>query len=213
MSLPASASNLPSPWQDRLLGKPKTNLFKNPGREFRILRTHSADRVQDHCRRTKLAAPIFNIVSDRRGTVPDSLCFFPLPPSFHLENPTIPALFVYRFVCRGFIPYVVLDHCVGIAGVELRRTARTPTFSSESLTADANRPCVGITGGRTAWSSTVLVQGRSIAARYWYDGQYINNAKEDAAEVALLQLQNQTRVPTVYQGQVWRQDHGSSSGA
>lgn len=40
-------------------------------------------------------------------------------------------------------------------------------------------------GGRTAWSSTVVVSGQSISARYWYDGQYVNNAKEDAAEVAL----------------------------
>jgi len=40
-------------------------------------------------------------------------------------------------------------------------------------------------GGRTAWSSTVIVSGQSISARYWYDGQYLNNAKEDAAEVAL----------------------------
>jgi hypothetical protein len=46
------------------------------------------------------------------------------------------------------------------------------------------------TGGRTAWSSTVTVQGRNFAARYWYDGQYINNAKEDAAEVALTTLRN-----------------------
>ncbi|KAI9780596.1 MAG: hypothetical protein M1816_002816 [Peltula sp. TS41687] len=43
-------------------------------------------------------------------------------------------------------------------------------------------------GGRTAWSSTVTIEGQSIAARYWYDGQYLNNAKEDAAEVALQQL-------------------------
>ncbi|RFU31645.1 hypothetical protein B7463_g4669, partial [Scytalidium lignicola] len=43
-------------------------------------------------------------------------------------------------------------------------------------------------GGRTAWSSTVTIQGQSIAARYWYDGQYVNNAKEDAAEVALKHL-------------------------
>ena len=43
-------------------------------------------------------------------------------------------------------------------------------------------------GGRTAWSSTVTVQGRNIAARYWYDGQFINNAKEDAAEMALMQF-------------------------
>ncbi|KAI9865784.1 MAG: hypothetical protein M1824_000044 [Vezdaea acicularis] len=43
-------------------------------------------------------------------------------------------------------------------------------------------------GGRTAWSSTVTINGQNIAARYWYDGQYVNNAKEDAAEVALQQL-------------------------
>ncbi|ESZ94666.1 hypothetical protein SBOR_4917 [Sclerotinia borealis F-4128] len=43
-------------------------------------------------------------------------------------------------------------------------------------------------GGRTAWSSTVTVQGQNIAARFWYDGQYVNNAKEDAAEVALNRL-------------------------
>jgi len=44
-------------------------------------------------------------------------------------------------------------------------------------------------GGRTAWSAKVLIEGHEIAARYWYDGQYVNNAKEDAAEVALQQLQ------------------------
>ncbi|KAI4174241.1 MAG: hypothetical protein LQ343_002379 [Gyalolechia ehrenbergii] len=44
-------------------------------------------------------------------------------------------------------------------------------------------------GGRTAWSSTVAISGHHvIQARYWYDGQYVNNAKEDAAEVALQQL-------------------------
>ncbi|KAL5611724.1 hypothetical protein BROUX41_000701 [Berkeleyomyces rouxiae] len=40
-------------------------------------------------------------------------------------------------------------------------------------------------GGRTAWSSQVVVNGQSIAARFWYDGKNLNNAKEDAAEVAL----------------------------
>ncbi|KAF4125606.1 hypothetical protein GMORB2_0850 [Geosmithia morbida] len=39
-------------------------------------------------------------------------------------------------------------------------------------------------GGRTAWSSRVTVDGHSLSARYWYDGKYINNAKEDVAEVA-----------------------------
>ncbi len=44
------------------------------------------------------------------------------------------------------------------------------------------------TGGRTAWSSTVTVQGQNISARFWYDGDHVNNAKEDAAEVALKHL-------------------------
>jgi hypothetical protein len=44
------------------------------------------------------------------------------------------------------------------------------------------------TGGRTAWSSTVTIQGQAISARFWYDGQHVNNAKEDAAEVALKHL-------------------------
>ncbi|KAF2219644.1 hypothetical protein BDZ85DRAFT_205634, partial [Elsinoe ampelina] len=43
-------------------------------------------------------------------------------------------------------------------------------------------------GGRTAWSSTVEVNGKTYHARYWYDGSYANNAKEDAAEVALQKL-------------------------
>ncbi|KAJ5090515.1 hypothetical protein N7532_009199 [Penicillium argentinense] len=60
-------------------------------------------------------------------------------------------------------------------------------------------------GGRTAWSSTVTVQGQNIAARYWYDGQYINNAKEDAAEVALKLFNQQPRASTVYPGQLFPQ--------
>ncbi|KAL2162213.1 hypothetical protein VTH06DRAFT_7126 [Thermothelomyces fergusii] len=40
-------------------------------------------------------------------------------------------------------------------------------------------------GGRTAWSSTVYVFGEMYSARFWYDGQYLQNACEDAAEVAL----------------------------
>lgn len=45
-------------------------------------------------------------------------------------------------------------------------------------------------GGRTAWSATVTIQSQNIAARYWYDGQYLNNAKEDASEVACAKLRN-----------------------
>ena len=48
-------------------------------------------------------------------------------------------------------------------------------------------------GGRTAWSATVTVQGVNVAARYWYDGQYIENAKDDAAEVMLTKL----RTPSI----------------
>ncbi|KAI9370633.1 hypothetical protein BJX61DRAFT_81649 [Aspergillus egyptiacus] len=40
-------------------------------------------------------------------------------------------------------------------------------------------------GGRTAWSCTVTVRGTPFPARYWFDGPYIENAMEDAAEVAL----------------------------
>ncbi|KAK4100518.1 hypothetical protein N658DRAFT_427482, partial [Parathielavia hyrcaniae] len=40
-------------------------------------------------------------------------------------------------------------------------------------------------GGRTAWSSQVTIHGKTYSARFWYDGKNLNNAKEDAAEVAL----------------------------
>ncbi|KAM0669359.1 hypothetical protein ACQRIT_004332 [Beauveria bassiana] len=40
-------------------------------------------------------------------------------------------------------------------------------------------------GGRTAWSSRVTVQGKTLSARFWYDGRNLNNAKEDAAECAV----------------------------
>lgn len=52
-------------------------------------------------------------------------------------------------------------------------------------------------GGRTAWSATVTVNGHNVAARYWYDGQYTNNAREDAAEVMLTKIRN----PSLYQQQ------------
>ncbi|PLB50573.1 hypothetical protein P170DRAFT_474135 [Aspergillus steynii IBT 23096] len=60
-------------------------------------------------------------------------------------------------------------------------------------------------GGRTAWSSSVSIQGQNtIAARYWYDGQYINNAKEDAAEVALKHLnQTPSQPATTFPGQLF----------
>ncbi|OMP87203.1 hypothetical protein BK809_0007289 [Diplodia seriata] len=43
-------------------------------------------------------------------------------------------------------------------------------------------------GGRTAWSSSVHIGNLTVPARFWYDGQYVDKAKEDAAEVALQRL-------------------------
>ncbi|KAF2155028.1 hypothetical protein K461DRAFT_276213 [Myriangium duriaei CBS 260.36] len=59
-----------------------------------------------------------------------------------------------------------------------RRGWRTPRYEM----------CSDRRGGRTAWSSTVEVNGKAYQARYWYDGTYSNNAKEDAAEVALIRM-------------------------
>ncbi|KAJ5966423.1 hypothetical protein N7481_013137, partial [Penicillium waksmanii] len=79
---------------------------------------------------------------------------------------------------------------------------------------DTNCPCVGNVGGRTAWSSTVSINAQNFSARYWYDGQYINNAKEDAAEVALKLLNQQPRASTIYPGQIdSRQTTGYGRGA
>lgn len=44
-------------------------------------------------------------------------------------------------------------------------------------------------GGRTAWSCTVEVHGQTVPARYWYSGDYVHNAKEDAASLALERLE------------------------
>ncbi|KAL1975760.1 hypothetical protein VTN31DRAFT_4152 [Thermomyces dupontii] len=60
-------------------------------------------------------------------------------------------------------------------------------------------------GGRTAWSSSVTIGANTYYARYFYDGAYTDNAKEDAAEVALMQLSAQVHSPTVYQGQLFPQ--------
>lgn len=66
------------------------------------------------------------------------------------------------------------------------RRGRLPVFNSRFIEHLAN--C--LLGGRTAWSATVTVQGFNLAARYWYDGQYIENAKDDAAEVMITKLRN-----------------------
>ncbi|KAH8729010.1 hypothetical protein GQ44DRAFT_575508, partial [Phaeosphaeriaceae sp. PMI808] len=43
-------------------------------------------------------------------------------------------------------------------------------------------------GGRTAWSSKIYINGVSYAARFWYDGEFLAQAKEDCAEIALRTL-------------------------
>jgi len=69
-------------------------------------------------------------------------------------------------------------------------------------------------GIRTAWSSTVIVQGRSFSARYFYDGPFTNNAKEDAAEVAynaLLNSQGRPATTTTLPGQLYAQNQSVPS--
>lgn len=44
--------------------------------------------------------------------------------------------------------------------------------------------------GRTAWSAVVTVDSTNCDARYCYDGQFLNNAKEDAAEVGSTKLKD-----------------------
>ncbi|PGH13562.1 hypothetical protein AJ79_03555 [Helicocarpus griseus UAMH5409] len=69
-------------------------------------------------------------------------------------------------------------------------------------------------GGRTAWSSTVTIQGRNFSARYFYDGQNTNNAKEDAAEVALTALRSQgSPAATSLPGQLYAQNQAQGGNA
>ncbi|KAK2842933.1 hypothetical protein FQN49_005977 [Arthroderma sp. PD_2] len=60
-------------------------------------------------------------------------------------------------------------------------------------------------GGRTAWSSSVNIQGYNYPARYFYAGEFINNAKEDAAEVAFTKLNSQPPITTALPGQLYAQ--------
>ncbi|THW40671.1 hypothetical protein D6D25_04748 [Aureobasidium pullulans] len=59
---------------------------------------------------------------------------------------------------------------------------------SRGLRAPNFQECSDRRGGRTAWSSVVEVNGCKHQARYWYDGDWVNNAREDAAEVALQRM-------------------------
>ena len=70
-----------------------------------------------------------------------------------------------------------------------------------------------LTGGRTAWSAVVNIPGyfRPVSAKYWYDGQYVMNAYEDASQEGLLLLQKgEDKGPTAptRQGDVSRPNVG-----
>ncbi|GAB7326677.1 hypothetical protein MBLNU13_g10636t1 [Cladosporium sp. NU13] len=63
-------------------------------------------------------------------------------------------------------------------------TASNGSASTASSTAQSQYQD-RLISGRTAWSCTVTVGSQTVHARFWYDGQYVNNAREDAAERAL----------------------------
>jgi len=64
-------------------------------------------------------------------------------------------------------------------------------------------------GGRTAWSRSVEVNGQVYTARYWYDGNYVQNASEDASELALERLEAVQRMLEQQQQQQWQQQSGT----
>ncbi|KAF3768466.1 hypothetical protein M406DRAFT_30489, partial [Cryphonectria parasitica EP155] len=61
-----------------------------------------------------------------------------------------------------------------LAGICSKYGVSTPQFS---IFSDKR-------GQRTAWTSFVIIANCSFPARFWYDGKFLNNAREDAAEVA-----------------------------
>jgi hypothetical protein len=85
----------------------------------------------------------------------------------------------------------VSDHCLATKlgeptyqDISDRRGKYNPHKSSRLVWSCTD----GLTGGRTAWSTIALVNGTPYAARFWYDGSFMDQAKEDAAEMALRNL-------------------------
>lgn len=75
----------------------------------------------------------------------------------------------------------------------------SPSFFTDFYTGTAKIPWLLLCwrrgfpiGGRTAWSCHVIVHGTTFAARYWFDGDFVQNAMEDAAEVALKVLDSKS---------------------
>ncbi|TLD30312.1 hypothetical protein PspLS_02587 [Pyricularia sp. CBS 133598] len=58
-------------------------------------------------------------------------------------------------------------------------------------------------GGRTAWSSQVTIYNQTHAARFWYDGKNLHNAREDAAEVAWNWLTTPSSSPSTSNTASW----------
>lgn len=88
---------------------------------------------------------------------------------------------------RNKVSNILIEHCA----------ARHLPAPSYNVVSDRR-------GKRTAWSCTVSVSGQNVPAKYWYDGQYVNTAKEDAAEAALQKLQGKTSSGAASGGQQGR---------
>lgn len=102
-------------------------------------------------------------------------------------------------------PISSISYCVYRHKVELKKSN-----AHRLLTTTGDTDGLFSSGGRTAWSSTVKIQGQTFAARYWYDGPYLNNAREDAAEVVIkmldpVQHKNCAKASGPYLGQLWPQ--------
>lgn len=154
----------------------------------------------DHCRAAQLHPPVFNIVSDRRG----KWLFLQSPSSPpHLVNSSrVRSQWVTSSAAPSRDskssfdpPYSIAQSAIFMAPPSFPTTETSTTMPSRqpppSFPVSRRSPHLltnSLTGGRTAWSSTVTINQTNISARYWYDGQYVNNAKEDAAEVALQHL-------------------------
>jgi hypothetical protein len=70
-----------------------------------------------------------------------------------------------------------------IGEVSNRTSHQDPSFNARKLTPYQ-------TGGRTAWSATVELQGQTFSARFWYDGQHVDNAREDVADLVLTYIKS-----------------------
>ena len=98
----------------------------------------------------------------------------------------------HQVPCQPNLPKLLSTNCAlqqitvqsEALGTQLGRTYQTDAVCCtvtdfRGLDTDLNP------GGRTAWSCVVNVQGQQFPARFWYDGAYMDQAREDASEMAL----------------------------